>query len=126
MFFHVCVRICKPDSVVDSYLSRSKIALGLKRHFHPKMDTALHVGKDFAVSPFASLRTLRPQTYTKIIPLLEPSAFRPWRHCSHLLDCSRRALPATILPRFLSGRVRTFLSWLAPAVTIRYEQANSI
>jgi len=48
------VGIYKPNSVIDSYLSSPLIALGVKRHSQHinsyVLGTALHSGKDFAVS----------------------------------------------------------------------------
>ena len=64
--------------------------------------TALHRSKGLAVAlPILLSGFIRP----------EPDAafFRLRRHCSHLVDCSRRALPATRLPEVNRGDVRTFL-----------------
>jgi len=47
--------------------------------------TALHPGKDFAVSPFDFTQG-KPRMYTKINPVKDPLSFRVRRHCSHLLD----------------------------------------
>lgn len=76
----------KPNFVVDSYLSRRAIARTLERHFCASADTALHWGKDFAVSP--------PYRYEANLRR-DSLGFRLGRHCSHLLDYSRRGLPAT-------------------------------
>lgn len=78
MFFHIFARIYKPDSVIDSYLSRPVIAHRLKRHFHPKMDTALHVGKDFAVSLLPSDRIIPEGTLSlsALASLLAPLCLR--------------------------------------------------
>lgn len=51
-------------------------------------DTALHVGKDFAVSPRCRQRD---------IPRGDPYPFGVGRFCSHLYARARRVLPATIL-----------------------------
>lgn len=48
---HIFVGIYKPNSVIDSNLSRPYVATWLKRFFHLAMDTILHRGKDLAVSP---------------------------------------------------------------------------
>jgi len=91
VFFHYVYS--KPNFVVDSYLSRQVIAHMLKRHFCASADTALHWGKDFAVSPSYHYEAiLRGESFD----------FRLRRHCSHLLDYSRRGLPATFLTRALS------------------------
>ena len=57
--------------------------------------TALHGGKDLAVSPTPVARRARLQSLSASETLL---FFREKRLCSHLLDCSRRGLPATLLP----------------------------
>ena len=83
----------KPNSVscillqVDGHLSGPTITRWLKRRSHNKVGTALHRGKNFVVAP-SRLRKIIPEGTL---------AFRHRRHCSHLLDCSRRALPATLL-----------------------------
>lgn len=41
----------KPNSVFDRYLSGPHITARLERHYQPKLVTALHPGKDLAVSP---------------------------------------------------------------------------
>ncbi len=51
-------------------------------------DTILHSRKDLAVSLLC---------YHKLLPTeIGSLAFRHWRHCSHLVSCLRRALPATL------------------------------
>ena len=49
--------------------------------------TVLHTRKDLAVS-IVCCHTHHPYCYGAL-------SFRARRHCSHLYDCSRRALPAT-------------------------------
>lgn len=71
------------------HLSGPDIAVWLKRH-SPIWGTALHRGKDFAVSPFVLLQKLSLQGCRLL------RFFRLERLCSHLLRCRRRALPATI------------------------------
>src|SRR3989344_5351585 len=70
-------------------------------------DSALHPGKDFAVSP--------PMSPSGLIPTWLSGGFFPFgkkRLCSHLLDCSIRAFPATFYFSNLASEkgVRTFLS----------------
>ena len=60
--------------VDDGHLSGSVIAHTLERHFRIATNTALHPGKDLAVS-------LLP--FDRIIPE-GTLAFRHRRHCSHL------------------------------------------
>ena len=69
-----------------NHVSGRIVTSTLKRHFRIATDTVLHTRKDLAVS-------ILP--FDKHIPegIL---VFRHWRHCSHLYDCSRRVLPATI------------------------------
>ena len=67
-------------------------------------DTALHPGKDLAVSPHILLYGLTRRNKSAGAPF-----FRLGRLCSHLSDCSGRALPATLLPALQLGSVRTFL-----------------
>src|SRR3989344_3311937 len=59
--FTFCARVCKPSSVWNSNLSGPRIAVRLKRHSAVARGTALHSGKDFAVSPelnrFVTVRT---------------------------------------------------------------------
>jgi hypothetical protein len=59
-------------------------------------DTALHPGKDFAVS-LSRCRELHPDGDDISTVADGASAFRLGRHCSHLCPCGRRALPATLL-----------------------------
>jgi hypothetical protein len=61
--------------------------------------TALHTSKDLAVSLMRFRMHIPEGTL----------AFRHRRHCSHLVDCSRRGLPATLEDECLLC-VRTFLS----------------
>ena len=92
----------KPNSVAqtpftglrDGYLSGRPITRSLKRR-SPFGSTALHEGKDLAVSLSG-----HPETRLQIsfqIPQTLP-AFRRKRLCSHLAPCGGRALPATRLP----------------------------
>jgi len=57
-------RAYKPNSVIDSYLSGLVITGELERHFSLAQDTALHSGKDLAVSP---------SPFDEIIPKGNPS-----------------------------------------------------
>jgi len=59
-------------------------------------DTTLHSSKDLAVSPPALPPGLAPSNDGAAV------AFASGRLCSHLADCSGRALPATLLPVRLS------------------------
>lgn len=65
--------------------------------------SALHEGKDFAVSPLDFARG-KPQTYTRFYPFQDTFSFQLKRHCSHLYSYLRRVLPATILPTLLKLR----------------------
>ncbi len=57
---HICARVCKPNSVVEDNLSGTTIAGGLERHSLFAQGTALHPGKDFAVSlPLKGFVTVR-------------------------------------------------------------------
>ena len=80
--------IRKPNFVLCDHLSGMRITAHLERHSLIAQSTALHRSKDFAVSPVC-FHTIIPEG---------TRAFRHWRHCSHLLACARRALPATLLP----------------------------
>lgn len=86
----------KPNSVVDDHLSRALIAQSLKRHFRQKTDTALHGGKDLAVSPPESPRELAS------------GFFRPQRRLSLSLETSLlapRASRRTGVTRYHSPRL---------------------
>ncbi len=75
----------------------------LERHSVLAYSTALHSSKDLAVSPPVLPQGLTPKGSLH---------FRSGRLCSHLWDCSRRALPATLLSSLRSRSVRTFLPCL--------------
>ena len=78
----------------DNHLSGMIVTNHLKQHSHLAMSTALHTSKDFAVSiPVLPLELA--QHLLLSAGRLEPFGSR--RLCSHLLDYSRRALPATVL-----------------------------
>ena len=51
-------RADKPGSVVGDHLSRSSVALGLKRHSALAGGTALHAGKDLVVAPLSRDRII--------------------------------------------------------------------
>src|SRR3989344_5527714 len=90
-----------PGHADDSHLSVFSVAREIKRHFRISADTALHPGKDFAVS----LRVL-PRG---LAPLGAPSSFEERRLCSHLSRLGRgRALPATLLPARNTGECSDF------------------
>ena len=108
----------------SSYLSRSHITGGLKRHSSIAGDTTLHPGKDFAVSPCMLPYKLfhlamEPQTLSS----LSVSARTSTQHLFAYMQISagRRALPATLFPapvlidrnfykpKLGLGSVRTFL-----------------
>jgi len=93
----ICLLCYQRDQAALSIHLRPSLTLGAPA----RQSTALHPGKDFAVSP---------QPFDWIIPE-GTLAFRHWRHCSHLYSYLRRALPATLLrPRLRSAAsVRTFL-----------------
>ena len=78
--------------------------LRLAYAYAARENTALHAGKDLAVSP--------PTSPPGLIRKADASAFRLGRLCSHLSrHVERRALPATVLRMKSCGRVRTFLSF---------------
>ncbi len=94
--------IRKPDSVFGSNLSGPSITLRLLRHSNSTFrnidissGTALHPGKDLAVSPLLSY------PYSRVEPSTLGSGSSDFcksdRHCSHLYSYLRRALPATLL-----------------------------
>lgn len=84
-FFIVCI-ISRILSWTVIYLGGRLLARSSGTLSACAQSTALHWGKDFAVSPLhhckANLRR-------------DSIGFRLRRHCSHLLDYSRRGLPAT-------------------------------
>ena len=94
---------------MDNHLSGLNITIVLERHFHLAVDTALHSGKDLFVAflPF-----------DKSTPC-GALAFRHRRFCSHLLDYSRRALPATLL-HTIASKGKLGLSSIYPKVNSNY------
>ncbi len=94
----------KPNSVVDDHLSGSFVASGLKRHFPPKRDTALHAGKDLFVALPAFDGTL---------PEGSPFAFAQGVSVgtSILADDGRYPLPIFHSPIGERKHVRTFLPY---------------
>lgn len=97
----------KPSSVVDDHLSGPAITCKLERR--SLAGTALHRGKDFAVSFRNRFRhTLRESTYP----------FGHGRFCSHLAPRGGRALPATFLQ--LPACARTFLSGIHQSDRLRW------
>lgn len=93
------------------HLSRMIVTNHLKRHLHLTMDTALHTGKDLAVS-------LLP--FDRLVPE-GTLAFRHRRHCSHLYSHLRRALPATLL-MYAHMRVYTSMCSDFPLYTKAYSE----
>lgn len=115
VFAYILGRSDKPNSVQAEAMLRLGTIIylgqllpaassGAPARTHPMSSsgTALHRGKDLAVSALRRHRdALRESTYP----------FGISRFCSHLVDCSRRALPATLL-RAKRASVRTFLCLL--------------
>lgn len=106
---------------MGDHLSGLFITSELKRHFHLTMDTTLHRGKDLVVAFLPFDKSIPEGTL----------AFRHQRFCSHLVVCTRRALPATLLPtshKDPRGCVRTFLSTKPKSngVIVQYGGKNSI
>ena len=71
----------------DSHLSGPDITIKLKRRSRTRRARPCTEARNFAVAPLS---------FDKIIPF-GTLTFRYRRHCSHLSDCSGRALPATLL-----------------------------
>lgn len=88
-FFHSAGPGHKPNSVADDHLSGSIVTDTLERRSRTRAGTALHSGKDLAVSVW---RHRQP-----ILPGEDPSSFDTGRFCSHLAPYSGQALPATVL-----------------------------
>ena len=82
------------DHLADIYLGL-QLLTGSSGTSNPnkfESDTALHSGKDLAVS-----LSMFPSRFTLSIKKSGASFFRQKRHCSHLYSYLRRALPATFL-----------------------------
>lgn len=98
LLFHVCIRICKPDSVSLPPAGGAMTIICLASPLPAK--SLRFKPYCYGIRPCIRVRILpfHPSVSTRLFPK-EPLRFRVERHCSHLYACARWELPTTLLPR---------------------------